>query len=96
MSAQPFKTAATATAHAPVPHAHVSPLPRSQTRILSSFLRSTRTNSVFILSGKSGLFSNAGPIFSRSSSSGAANTTQCGLPMETSVISHFLPPISAG
>ena len=82
LSAKPFSTAATAAAQAPVPHAHVSPLPRSQTRIFISFFPNTFTNSVFVRSGKIGAFSNSGPIFSAAHSSGSENTTQCGFPIE--------------
>lgn len=76
LTQKPLRQAATAHAHAPVPHASVSPLPRSHTRIFKWLLPITLTNSVFILSGKAGWFSNLPPIFSKSRLSGSANTTQ--------------------
>ncbi len=48
----PVATAATTAAQAPVPQAMVSPLPRSQTRILMVLGFTTRMNSVLIRSGK--------------------------------------------
>ena len=54
--------AATATAHAPLPHAIVSPEPRSQTRVtIASFV--TCANSTFVPSGKSSWCSSAGPMW---------------------------------
>ena len=47
-----FATAATTAAQAPVPQASVSPLPRSQTRILMVLGFTTRINSALIRSGK--------------------------------------------
>lgn len=49
---RPLATAATTAAQAPVPQASVSPLPRSQTRILMVLGFTTRINSVLIRSGK--------------------------------------------
>ena len=51
-SQSPLDTAAAALAQAPVPQAMVTPLPRSQTRILSLFLPVFCTNSTFTPPGK--------------------------------------------
>ena len=91
----PLRQAATAAAQAPVPQAMVSPLPRSQTRILSVRLSSTSMNSVFTPLGNILSFSNLGPMASRSSSMGSPpNITQCGLPMDTQV-AWYSPPATA-
>ena len=51
-SHRPLATAATTAAQAPEPQAIVSPLPRSQTRILMVLGFTTRMNSVLMRSGK--------------------------------------------
>ena len=84
-------------AQAPVPHACVSPFPRSHTRIFSVFELTTLTNSVLTLSGKIGAVSNCGPTLSMLIlSTLSTNTTQCGLPTAQQVILYSFPPISAG
>ena len=89
--------AAAAAAHAPVPQAMVSPLPRSKQRMRSVVGFTTRTNSALTRWGNSGAFSKAGPISSRSSpSTRSVNTTQCGLPIDTQVTRQVLPAILAG
>ena len=89
--------AATTAAQAPVRQAQVSPLPRSQTRILMGLSLTTRTNSVFTRSGNRGLFSNCGPICCRSSlSTLSTNTTQWGLPVATQVMLYSLLPMVTG
>ena len=89
-------TAATA-AQAPVPHAQVSPLPLSQTRILSVVGLTTRTNSVLMRSGNSGADSKSGPTVGTSTASTRSqNTTQCGLPTERQVTRYSLPPTVSG
>ena len=93
----------TAEAHAPVPHAIVSPTPLSQTLISTSLSLFTFMNSTFVLFGKISLFSIRGPhlcrgIFSRSALS-PIKITQWGFPMETqfiinspySVLSRYCP-----
>ena len=66
---KPLRTQATAAAAAPVPQPHVSPLPRSQTRILMVYSLTTRMNSTLVLFGKYLLFSILGPSFSTGTSS---------------------------
>ena len=85
-SVSPFNMQATAVAQAPVPQAHVSPLPRSQTLMVTFFRSSTWINSVFTPSGKNGLCSNSGPIpLTSNPATSATWTTQWGFPMETQV-----------
>src|SRR5207344_2451343 len=83
---RPASFAATTAAHAPVPHANVSPAPRSQTR---TFTPSpwTATNSTFVRSGKRSSCSTIGPIRWTSTSSGSSSTnrTRCGLPIDSAV-----------
>src|SRR5579884_2383638 len=89
---RPVRAAATAAAHAPVPHAWVSPAPRSHTRIASRSGPTTRTNSVFTRRGKKGWCSKRGPSAARSSAPGSStNTTQCGLPSARHVTVHGRP-----
>ena len=91
-------TAATSDAQAPVPHAMVSPEPRSQTRIAAGRGASTRTNSVFTRRGKNGWCSKRGPmrLERRASSTSSTKTTQCGLPIETQVTARCAPSTSSG
>ena len=67
------------------------PAPRSQTRIRACFRSRTWTNSVLILRGNAGWFSNFGPS-SASGKPSASSTkiTQCGFPIETQVIAYVL------
>ena len=58
---RPFRIAATAALAAPVPEARVGPTPRSQKRTRSSSGADTVTNSTFVLRGKNGCDSRAGP-----------------------------------
>ena len=97
ITSRPRRIAATALAQAPVPQASVSPLPRSQTRICRILRSITRINSVLTPSGKISAFSNFGPTLVSSRLSGSSqNTTQCGFPMDTQVISHSFPSIGTG
>src|SRR5438034_2107602 len=84
---RPVRAAAPAAAHAPVPHAMVSPAPRSHTRISSRSGPSARTNSVFTPRGKNGWRAKWGPRSARGrpATSPSTNTTQCGFPIETQV-----------
>ena len=80
----PRATAAATAAQAPVPQASVSPLPRSQVRMRSVVGFTTRTNSVFVRSGKASWYSNFGPMAARSRASmPSQNSTQWGLPTST-------------
>src|SRR5579875_3338266 len=94
---RPVRAAATAAAQAPVPHAWVSPAPRSHTRIASRSGPSTRTNSVFTRRGKKGWCSKRGPSAARSSAAGSStNTTQCGFPSARHVTVHVRPSTVRG
>jgi len=91
-SVSPFKTQATTLAHAPVPQASVSPVPRSQTRMFASALLRTCTNSAFTRRGNAGWNSNAGPIVSMGTNPvSSTNMTAWGLPIEAHVISNVCP-----
>ena len=96
--ASPASFAATATAHAPLPQAIVSPLPRSQTRT-SIRSPSTRANSTFVPSGNRSWRSSAGPMcptWYRAGSS-STNSTRCGFPIETALAVRVMSgPISNG
>mmetsp|Transcript_34239 Transcript_34239/g.86962 ORF Transcript_34239/g.86962 Transcript_34239/m.86962 type:complete len:204 (-) Transcript_34239:305-916(-) len=97
LSALPASTAATVSAHAPVPHASVGPAPRSHTFILRWVGESTCTNSVLVLAGKAASTSKRGPTVSKSRASrSSTKTTACGLPMLTHVTSQSLPPTLIG
>mmetsp|Transcript_25522 Transcript_25522/g.64846 ORF Transcript_25522/g.64846 Transcript_25522/m.64846 type:complete len:208 (-) Transcript_25522:293-916(-) len=98
-SDSPLSTAATSSAHAPVPHASVGPAPRSHTRIARCVRESTCTNSVLVRAGKTGWFSNFGPTVasgSAVSSRASTKTMACGLPIETHVTFHSLPATISG
>ena len=83
---------ATSAAQAPVPHAMVSPLPRSHTRIRRVLWFSTSTNSVLVRLGKMAWCSKAGPHSSKfSRSTSGTKTTAWGFPMDTHVTAHSLP-----
>ena len=80
----PRATAAAADAHAPVPHASVMPLPRSNTRIRSRAGESACTNSAFTPPGNASLPDSAAPTAeSGTRSASGTNTTACGLPTDT-------------
>ena len=61
LAASPSRTAAAPTAVAPVPHAWVSPTPRSHTRMRTEPSASTRMNSTFTRLGNSGCRSMTAP-----------------------------------
>src|SRR5690606_33000240 len=81
---RPRRIAATAVAQAPVPHARVSPAPRSQTRRRIASRPSTVATLTLTRWGNSGSVSISGPSRSRSTASqlGTKNTA-CGLPTLT-------------
>src|SRR5579862_2270761 len=89
-----LRALATSDAQAPVPHARVSPTPRSQTRILNFAGPATLTNSTFACSGNSACRSRRAPIPDTGAASASeTKTTQCGLPTETAAVSSSTPSI---
>ena len=97
MGQRPCSTSAATVAQVPVPQAHVSPLPRSHTRIFRWVASTTSTNSVLIRSGKFGWRSNAGPMASSFRlSTSSTRVTQWGLPTLMQVTFHGLPSTSRG
>mmetsp|Transcript_22999 Transcript_22999/g.74469 ORF Transcript_22999/g.74469 Transcript_22999/m.74469 type:complete len:200 (-) Transcript_22999:308-907(-) len=96
-SARPSSTAATSSAHAPVPHANVGPAPRSQTFILRWVRERTCTNSMLHLAGKAGWDSRSGPTVSNSiASRSSTKMAACGLPIDTQVAVKSKPPAEMG
>ena len=83
----PVKAAATSVAHVPVPHASVSPHPRSYTRNLG-FLSVHTTNSILHLAGKTGWDSKKAPIFSRSNVSNVRSSERKALESRASKLSR--------
>src|SRR5262245_48350796 len=85
----PSRIAALAAAHEEDPEAWVSPAPRSQIKIKSSFGPVGTASCTFVLFGNRGWFSNAGPNVKRSSRDqdcpAGLKTTQWGLPTLTPV-----------
>ena len=97
-SVRPVRTPATQTAHAPVPHASVMPLPRSQVRIVTSLGECTFTKWTFTRRGNSRALPLSDPnsaTRSRSTRCGRTHprrySTTCGLPIETQVAANRVP-----
>ena len=79
---RPCRWAATTAAHAPVPHALVSPAPRSQTRSLICWGVRTSAKPAFTRCGKSGSCSMRGPRLSIGTPlTSSTKKTTWGLPM---------------
>ena len=94
---RPSSVSAATVAQVPVPQAHVSPLPRSHTRIFRWVASTTSTNSVLTRSGKLAWRSNAGPMSSSFRQSTSSTTvTQWGLPTLMQVTRHVLPSTVRG
>ena len=82
----PRFTAAKTDAQAPVPHAIVTPQPRSHTRMRSFLGERTCTNSTLTPPGKRASRSMRGPRTAIGTASASSVTsTRCGLPTETAV-----------
>ena len=92
-SARPASCAATAIAHAPLPQASVSPLPRSQT-LAAIASGPTRANSTFVPSGKRSSRSSTAPMWEtwKRSGSSSRKSTRCGFPIDTAVARTTTPP----
>src|SRR6185503_11149275 len=95
-SSTPRTMPQTTAAQAPVPHASVSPAPRSYTRNRIACRSTTCMKPALTRPGKRAWRSISGP----SSATGACATsgtscTACGLPMESSASSTGLPPTSS-
>ena len=87
LRAKARRQAATAVAHAPVPHAIVSPQPRSNTRMAMPS-GPTAANSTFVFSGKASCVSKYAPMRSTSNwltSSFSRKQTAWGFPIDTQV-----------
>src|SRR5260363_124925 len=91
-SARPRRMAITAAAHAPEPHASVSPAPRSWTRNLSSEREMICIKPALTRLAKRGCASSAAPsALTGAQSTSSTVCTACGFPIETMETHTFLP-----
>src|SRR5947207_8216481 len=94
-SSKQRRTPATTAAQAPVPHAGVSPAPRSHTRKRMLARSTTCMYPAFTRSGKRGWCSIDGPcIVTGDASTSSTICTACGLPIDNTEISTTVPSIS--
>ena len=81
---RPVSTPAPATAHAPVPHASVTPQPRSQTTMLTCAASTTSTNSALTFrEGRRVHLDGAARGGQVDGAGSSTNATECGLPIDT-------------